>query len=49
MKKGEYYVYVEIDWNKNTTDTNFVVTCYGSSKSKFSKDEKSFYTKEFIL
>jgi len=49
LKKGEYYVYVELDWNKNTEDTKFCVTCYGASNSAFVRDEKDLYTKEMVL
>ena len=49
LKKGEYYVYVEMDWDKNTNDIDFTVTCYGSSKSNFTRDEKSSYKKELVL
>jgi hypothetical protein len=45
LAKGEYYVFVEMDWNANTDDTNFVVTCYGFSDSTFLRDEKSLFTK----
>jgi len=49
LKKGEYYVYVELDWNANTSETNFCVTCYGASKSTFTRDEKALFTKEMVL
>lgn len=49
LKKGEYYVYVELDWNANTSETNFCVTCYGASKSTFTRDEKALYSKEMVL
>ena len=49
LKKGEYYVYVEMEWNKNTHETDFAVTCYGISKSNFTRDEKSYYAKELVL
>ena len=49
LKKGEYYVYVELDWEKNTTETMFVATCYGASKTSFTRDEKALYSKEQVL
>lgn len=49
LTKGEYYVFVQMDWNANTDETNFVVTCYGSSNSTFLRDEKALYTKEQVL
>ena len=49
LKKGEYYVYVELDWNKNTEDTKFCATCYGASNSAFVRDEKALFTKEMVL
>ena len=49
LKKGEYYVYVEIDWHANTSETNFCVTCYGASKSAFTRDEKALFPKEMVL
>ena len=49
LDKGEYYVYVEMDWNETTEDTDFVVTCYGASKSFYLRDEKSLFTKADFL
>ena len=49
LEKGEYYVYVELDWNENTTETNFVATCYGCSKSVYTRNEKALYPKELVL
>lgn len=49
LTKGEYYVFVEMDWNTNTDDTNFVVTCYGYSNSAFLRDEKALFTKDQAL
>ena len=31
LPKGEYYVFVEMDWHSSTSDFSFVVTCYGKS------------------
>jgi len=49
LKKGEYYIYVELDWHKNTTETSFCVTCYGQSNTTFLRDEKALFSKEMIL
>jgi len=49
LQKGEYYVYVELDWHANTTETSFCVTCYGAAESTFTRDEKALYTKEMVL
>jgi len=49
LKKGEYYVYVELDWNQNTTETNFAVTCYGKSNSTFTREERALFTQQMVL
>jgi len=49
LPKGEYLIYVEIDWNKSTEDTDFCVSCYGASKSFYIRDEKSLYDKCNLL
>jgi hypothetical protein len=43
LTKGEYYVYVEMDWPENTEITDFCVSCYGASKTFFLRDEKSLF------
>jgi len=45
LDKGEYFVYVEMDWNESTEDTDFCVTCYGASKTFYLRDEKSLFQK----
>ena len=45
LKRGEYFVYVEMDWAENTEDTEFCITCYGQSKTFFLRDEKSIFDK----
>jgi len=49
LEKGDYYVYVEIDWNANTEDTEFCVTCYGATRTFFLRDEKSLFDKNALL
>jgi len=49
LPKGEYLVYVEMDWNEATEDTDFCVTCYGASKSFYLRDEKSLFEKNDVL
>lgn len=49
LEKGEYYVYVEMDWNETTEDTDMCVTCYGASKSFFLRDEKNLFNKTDFL
>ena len=49
LPKGEYFVYVELDWNENTLDTEFCVTCYGASRTFFLRDEKSLFDQTKIL
>ena len=49
LPKGEYYVYVELDWDKNTQDTEFCVTCYGASRTFFLRDEKSLFEQNKLL
>ena len=29
LEVGEYYLYVEIDWNDNTLEREFVISTYG--------------------
>ena len=43
LPRGEYFVYVELDWNETTVDTEFCVTCYGASRTFFLRDEKSLF------
>jgi hypothetical protein len=45
LSPGDYYVYVEIDWNELTVDPNFVLNYYGTAKVTFKKDEKELYSK----
>ena len=45
LSPGEYYVFIEIDWNELTVDPNFVLNYYGTSKVTFLKDEKDLYSK----
>ena len=49
LTKGEYYVYIEMDWNETTEDTDMCVTCYGASKSFFLRDEKNLFNKADFL
>lgn len=49
LSKGEYFVFVEIDWNESTEDTDFCVTCYGASRTFYLRDEKSLYEKGELL
>lgn len=49
LRRGEYYVYVEIDWAETTSENQFAVTCYGSSNSAFLRDEKILFSKEMVL
>ena len=49
LTKGEYYVYVEMDWNDSTEDTDFCCTCYGASKTFYLRDEKSLFEKDALL
>lgn len=49
LPRGEYFVYVELDWNESTQDTEFCVTCYGASRTFFLRDEKSLFEKTKIL
>ena len=43
LEKGEYLVYVEMDWNEKTEDLDFCITCYGASKTFYLRDEKSLF------
>lgn len=38
-----------MDWNENTEDTEFCVTCYGRSRTFYLRDEKSLFEKNEIL
>jgi len=49
LPKGEYFLYVEMDWNEATEDTDFCVTCYGASRSFYLRDEKSLFDKGDLL
>ena len=49
MPRGEYFVYVELDWNDSTQDTEFCVTCYGASRTFFLRDEKSLFEQTKLL
>ena len=49
LRKGEYYVYVEIDWAETSPENQFAVTCYGASNSTFLRDEKLLFSKELVL
>lgn len=49
LEKGEYFVYIEMDWNPDTEDTDFCATCYGSSRTFYLRDEKSLYDKNDLL
>ena len=49
LEKGEYLVFVEMDWNENTEDHEFCVTCYGSSRTFFLRDEKTLFDKQDLL
>jgi hypothetical protein len=43
MEPGEYYFYVEFDWQKAQEHTEFAVSIYGESQSFFLRDEKSLF------
>ena len=49
LDKGEYLIYVEMDWNQNTEDQEFCVTCYGASRTFFMRDEKTLFDKNELL
>ena len=49
LEKGEYFIFIEIDWNENTEDTEFCSTCYGASKTFYLRDEKTLFNKHDLL
>ena len=49
LPKGEYFIFVEMDWAEKTEDTEFCITCYGYSKTFFLRDEKSLFDKVALL
>jgi hypothetical protein len=49
LPRGEYLIYVELDWNESTVDPEFCVTCYGASRTFFLRDEKSLFDQIKIL
>ena len=49
LEKGEYLVYIEMDWNESTEDNEFCSTCYGASRTFYLRDEKSLFDKNDIL
>lgn len=46
LEPGEYYLYVEFDWQEATTDTKFVVTFYGESEADFLRDEMLLFPRK---
>lgn len=49
LEKGEYFVFIEIDWNESTEDTEFCATCYGASRTFYLRDEKTLFAKNDLL
>lgn len=49
LVRGEYFIFVEMDWAEKTEDTEFCLTCYGFSKTFFLRDEKSLFEKTAFL
>lgn len=49
LRRGEYYVYIELDFTENSIENSFAVTCYGASNSTFLRDEKMLFSKEMVL
>lgn len=47
--RGEYFIFVEMDWAEKTEDTEFCITSYGFSKTFFLRDEKSLFDKYGLL
>ena len=48
LEKGEYHVLVEMEWNENTHETDFCVTCYGASATTFTGEERALLPKEML-
>eukprot|EP00347_Sterkiella_histriomuscorum_P017724 403348238 len=49
LKKGEYYVYAEIDWIDKVDITEFTLSAYGTGQAYFIRDDKMLYKKQDIL
>ena len=49
LKKGDYYLFVEMDWDENTEDTEFCATAYGAARTFYLRDEKTLFNKEDLL
>lgn len=51
LEQGTYYVFVEMDWDDNTTSDNrsFNVTCYGQGQTIFKTDDALLYEKHSVL
>lgn len=49
LEAGEYYMFVEFDWREGSEHTEFVVSCYGESKTYFLRDEKAQYNKDEVI
>ena len=45
LERGEYLVYIEMDWDETTEDLEFCSTCYGASRTFYLRDEKSLFPK----
>ena len=49
LEKGEYMIFVELDWPETSLNTNFCVSCYGASRAVFLRDENSVFEKADLL
>ena len=49
LKRGEYYVFVEVDWIEKVSQTEFILNSYGVGQAFFTRDDKSLYKRQDIL
>ena len=49
LQKGDYYVFVEIDWLPTTTQYDFTLSSYGAQQVYFVRDESKMIAKEEIF
>jgi len=49
LEQGDYFIFVEIDWNPSTQHTDFTLSAYGQSPVHFVRDEKTEHSKPQLL
>eukprot|EP00347_Sterkiella_histriomuscorum_P016663 403352333 len=49
LKKGEYYIFAEIDWVDGAFTSEFTLSSYGTGQTFFLRDDSQLYSKQEIL